>query len=192
MRIEDKEFKMENCGFIKVLVRGWRIWNSKLRGEGCGLRIGNHDLRIYHATPTFDIHISGQLLLQIMLFWGHCKVLNLSLEGNLQLFPGLQFFMINKLNLKQLCEQTINISVRNFVCVVIVLFYRYLFEMALVFEFFLLYNERLYWLRCSSSFCGYYSGTFCCGEPKFKILQSLNIETFLKLLYQSYYPLEII
>ena len=32
MRIEDKGFKMENCGFIKVLVvKGWRIGNSKLR-----------------------------------------------------------------------------------------------------------------------------------------------------------------
>ena len=99
-------------------------WEFKIEGEGCGLRIGNHDLRIYHATPTINTHISGQPLLQILLFWGHCKVLNLSLEGNLQLFPGLQFFMINKLNLKQLCEQTINISVRNFVCVVEYIFQR--------------------------------------------------------------------
>ena len=30
MRIEDKEFKMENCGFMKVLVREWRFGNSKL------------------------------------------------------------------------------------------------------------------------------------------------------------------
>ena len=37
MRIEDKEFKMENCGFMKVLVRGWRIENSKLREKDVDL-----------------------------------------------------------------------------------------------------------------------------------------------------------
>ena len=117
-------------------------WEFKIEGEGCGLRIGNHDLRIYHATPTINTHISGQPLLQILLFWGHCKVLNLPLEGNLQLFPGLQFFMINKLNLKQLCEQTINISTRNFVCVV-----EYIFQRSKFWLFFFI-NMYMKWHLC--------------------------------------------
>ena len=122
--------------------------------DGYGLRIGNHDLRIYHATPTFNTHISGQPLLQIIVFWGHCKVLNLPLEGNLQLFPGLQFFMINKLNLKQLCEQTINISTRNFVCVV-----EYIFQRS---KFWLFFFINIYMKWYLSFYCCLMKGFIDC------------------------------
>ena len=55
--------------------------------------------------------------------------------------------MINKLNLKQLCEQTINISVRNFVCVV-----EYIFQRSNFLLFFFI-DIYLKWRLCLSFSC---------------------------------------
>ena len=62
-------------------------------------------------------------------------------------FQVCSFFMINKLNLKQLCEQTINISIRYFVCVV-----KYIFQRSKFWQFFFI-NMYFKWHLCLSFSC---------------------------------------
>ena len=71
------------------------------------------------------------------------------------------------------------ISISNFVCVI-----EYIFQRSKYWLIFFFMNMYLKWhlclrfsccimkdfIDCSSSFCGYYSGTFCCYDTKFKII----------------------